>query len=374
MAQNPAIVNQQMRAALLATGLRQRKNLGTFTLNGLGQTTRIKLFNVGLLTRLCAFLTIPITIGTATATPSPKAPYNYLTRVRVTDFDGTDRINVSGWQLFVITCVRNRQAFGYNNSGPIFDANGSTEKSGIIINPTVPTVVSSASILYYLEIPIAFDPESDLRGGILTQTGVGEMYLSVDVNSSLILNGNDDSVYDGAGTTTVVANGSATMQVWQEYLFPQNVGGQIPLPQFDLLTVYELNGSVRSSDNIAVGSEKLINYPNVRSVIGIYANYFSNSLVSNALTQLRMIVNGNNVLLDYNNSDRLIEQRMYNFGDVAKGAYWLLHRSKPIETALLGNVQLGFTPSAAAASPYLEIAYEDFFTKGAQLPGLAQSS
>lgn len=373
---NPAVANNQMRGMLLATAPRMRKNLSTFSLNGLGQTTRMKLFNVGVLTKLYARVIVPITIGTATATASAKAPYNYLTRIRLTDYDGTDRINISGFQLFVITCVRNRMPFGWNNAGPIFTAGGSTELSGIVTNPQVPTAVGSSTIDYYIEIPVAYEAETDLRGAILSQTGVGELYLSVDVNSLLVQNGNDDAVYNGAATTTVVLNGTATMQVWQEYLMPQTVGnGMVPLPQFDLMTVYELNGMVRSSDNLANGQEKLVNYPNVRSVIGAYLSFVNNSLISNGMSGLRLIVNGNNIMKEWNNNDKLVEQRNYNFGDVARGTYWETHRSKPIETALFGNVQLGFTPSVAiTGTAYLEIAFEDFYTKGAQLPGLAQST
>ncbi len=374
-AQSQAQTNAQMRAALLATAPRQRKNLQTFTLNGLGQTTRMKLFNVGVLTRLACLVTASLTIGGAIATPSAKAPYNFLTRVRLTDYDNTDRVNISGWHLYVVTCVRNRMAFGWNNSGPIFTAGGSTELSGIITNPNVPTAIATNPLSYYFEVPVAYDPAADLRGAILMQTAVGEMYLSVDQNSSLVTNGNDDAVYNGAGATTVVLASPATMTVWQEYLMPQAIGSIVPLPQVDLLTVYELNGMTRSSDNLAQNQEKLVSYPNVRSVIGAYLTAVNNSLVVNQLSQFRMIVNGNNVMLDYNNTDKLIEQRNFLWGDVARGTYWFLHRDKPIETALYGNVQAGYTPgSAITGTAYLELTFEDFYTKGSMLPGIQQAS
>jgi hypothetical protein len=52
-----------------------------------------------------------------------------------------------------------------------------------------------------------------------------------------------------------------------------------------------------------------------------------------------------------------------------------LHRDKPIETALFGNVQYGITPSAAnGGNQYFEVGFESFYTKGSTLPGLSQSS
>jgi hypothetical protein len=371
--QPTAMDNLRIRQALLASALRYRKDLGIYNMTA-GQTTRVKLFNVGIITRLTAQITVPVTIGTATATPSKKAPYNVLTKIKLTDYDGTDRVNCSGFQLFILDSVRNRMPYGYNLGGPIYDANGSTEKGGIISSPNVPTAVGTANILYYVEIPVCYDPQQDLRGAILAQTAVGEMYLAVDMNSSYYTNNDVESIYSGGGTTTVVSGGQATIRVWQDYLLPQAIGNTIPIPPFDLLTVYELNGAVRSSDNLAVGTEKLISYPNVRSVIGAYFNYVeAGTMSASDISGFRLIANGNNILWDHNLYSKQIEQRNYCQGDLQMGVYFNLHRDKPIETALFGNVQEGITPSAVGATPYIELMFESFYTKGAQLPGLSQA-
>ncbi len=372
MAQN----NAAMRTALLATAPRMRKNVQT-ALAQSGQTTRIKLFNVGIITRLQLYITAAVTIGTAVATASAKAPYNLISRVRLTDYDGTDRINISGFQLFILNCVRARTLYGYHNSSAV---------SAAFTNPTVPTAVGNGTVSFFMDVPLAFDADNpipqlqDLRGAVLAQTAVGEMFLSIDWINTYYTNGDVDALYSGGATTTVVANGANNISctLWQEYLLPQAVGanGEIPLPGIDLMTVYELNGNIRSSDNLAVNTEKLISYPNVRSVIGLYLNYVqATTQTQGKINSFRLIANGNNILRDHTELSQLFFQRnfMTNDVDTVPGAYFFSHRDKPIETALFGNVQMGLTPNTVGATPYVEIGFESFYTKGQALPGLNQA-
>ncbi len=365
-AQQALQANAQIRQILLGSAPRMRKNLGTTVASGLGTTTRIKLFNVGLITSVQLAVTCPITIGTAAATLSPRGPYNLISRVRLTDYDGTDRVNWSGFQLFVINCVRARIPYGYNNADVAV-------AGGIITNPSAPTAVGNGTIQFLLDVPVAYDPESDLRGMILAQTAVGDLYLSIDWAANLYTNGNIDAVYDGAATTTVVLNGvtGPSVQVWQEYLLPQQVGGKLPLPTIDLQTVYELAGNLRYSSNIAQNQATQLNYPNVRSVIGGYFNYLNGQAMNaNDLTELDLVANGNNYLRQDSLYSQQIRQRNYLTGDIAPGTYWYLHRSKPIETALYGNVQAYITPSNVQAGAAFEVGFESFYTKGSALPGI----
>lgn len=363
--QNMIGQNLALRAALLASAPRMRKRLGTFTSAVAGDTTRVKLFNVGVITRLLLLIEVQVDIGTAVAVPSAKAPYNLINRIRLTDFDGTDRVNLSGHQLFVLNSVRGRAPYGINNEG----------LTAVATLPDVPTAVgNNAVIRFLLEVPVAFAPESDLRGAILAQTAVGEMFLNIDWNGTLYANGNIEAVYSGAATTTVALD-SYSVTVFQEYLLPQALGGQVPLPMLDLMTVYELAGNLRATDNLVAGQERLINYPNQRSVIGAYVTYVHNNQMSDAdLTQWRVIANGNNILRENNRYDKIHEQRVYLNGDLKEGVWWELSREKPIETALYGNVQLGFTPANVTAGGYVELGFESFYAKGAALPGLTQAA
>jgi hypothetical protein len=370
---SPAQMIQQnalLRQALLQSAPRMRKNLGNFTGGVAGGTTRVKLFNVGITTKVYLDVIWTYDIGTAAATASPKAPYNLINRVKLTDFDGTDRCNLSGYQLWVLDCIRSGAPYGVNNAS----------LASVLTSPILPTAVATGNVArFQLEIPLAFDPEKDLRGSLLTQTAVGEAWVTIDWNNLLVANGNADAVFNGSATTTI-ANSTIQVNVSQEYLLPQNVGGQVPLPSLDLMTVYELAGSLKSSDNLAAGQEKLINYPNVRSVIGAYFNYVNNGVMNSAVTdlsRLRLIANGNNVLREYAPTEKLFEQRQYmnENADLKVGTYFEMHRSKPIETSLYGNVQYGITPATmGGGNSYIEVAFESFYTKGSTLPGMSQTA
>lgn len=369
--------NAAMRQALLATAPRMRKNVLTTT-SGSGLTSRMKLFNVGVITKLQILVSAALTIATTVGIPSTKAPWNLISRVRLTDYDGTDRINFSGFQMFMLNCVRNRTYWSFNNSAAA---------TAVFANPVMGTAIGNVTVSFFLDIPLAFDTDNavvqlqDLRGSILAQTAVGEMYLSIDWIPTYLSSGNVDALYTNS-TGTVVPNGTAGTEIsctlWQEYLLPQAVGqnGAIPLPGVDLMTVYELNGNLRSSDNLAVNTQKLISYPNVRSVIGLYMNYVqATTQTQGKINGFQLIANGNNILIDNTELSQLLYQRQYMWDDedTVPGAYFRLHREKPIETALFGNVQMGVTPNTVGATPYIEVGFESFYTKGQALPGLNQA-
>lgn len=371
-AKSPADIMRQnlaLRSALLQSAPRMRKSLGSFTGGLPGQSTRVKLFNVGVTTKIYVEVIATYDVGTAAATASPKAPWNIANRVRLTDYDGTDRVNVSGYQLWVINSLRDKAPYGYNNGA----------KSSILDYPRIDTTVgTSRQAAFIIEVPVSYS-DSDLRGAMLTQTAVGETWLSIDWNSAFFSNANADAVFNGAATTTI-SNVSITANVFQEYLLPQSIGGQVPLPTLDFMTVYELGGTLKSADNLAVGQEKLLNYPGVRQVIGAYFNFVNGGVMNAAnvdISRFRLIANGNNVLREYGAKDKLFDQRISltsNF-DLAPGTYFETHQDKPIETALYGNVQYGITPSVVSAgNTYIEVAFESFYSKGAALPGFTQGS
>jgi len=373
--QNPLVVNAQLRQMLLATGARARKNIGTYT-GAIGGSTRIKLYNVGIGTHLSLRVLMEGTIGVHDAVATGYAPYNLIRRLRITDYDGTDRVNLSGYALWVLNSVRKRQPYGWNNAGPIFDGNGSTELGGVVTNPRQDLTTGANKVLqFYLQVPICYDPEADLRGAILMQTAVGEIYLTIDwAPEAIDLGPSIDVPYTGQAGTTYTVTTDPTVEVWQHYLLPQAVNGQLPLPPIDLSTVYELNGNVRSSDNLAVGNEKLLNYPNVRTVIGAYFNYVNDDALAYADgDRWRTIVNGNNILTEQSVFAQMIDQRVQMLGDLNPSTFYLDHRSKPVETALFGNFQAGFTPLVVTAgNTFVEQTFESFYVKGAILPGLNQ--
>jgi hypothetical protein len=365
--------NAQNRQLLLATSLKQRKRLTTIRTEA-GQTTRTKLYNVGVLTSVLLNISAALTIGTAVATPSAKAPYNLIKRLRITDYNGTDRVNVSGFMLYVWNSVRARSLYGQNNSAAAND---------IASQPNVPTAVGNANLTFLMEVPIAYDIDNkiqqlqDTRGAMLMQTGVGEVYMHIDWVDNLITQDDDDALYKGGATSTVAGNGNdyITCAVYQNFLLPQAVQGtgRLPLPEMDLRTVYELAGNVISSDNISAGSEKLIPYPNVRAVLGAYFIYMDNDVLANTLSNFTLRVNGSTDLTEDDLATKLHEQRKCIGSDVQTGVFFNDHRMKPIETQIYGNVEMAIEPSAVTSNPNFEFGFETFYQYGAALPGFSQN-
>lgn len=365
--------NAAARYALLSNSPRYVKDLGTFNSTP-GGTTRIKLQNVGIITKLRLYVTANVTIGTANAVQSNKGPYNLIDRIRVADFANQDRVNCSGFQLWQANCVRNRRIWGANNGSA----------TSIITNPSYPIATGAKQVSFFIDVPIAYDVTNpiiglqDMRGALLAQTGVGELYVSIDWLKTLVSQAGDiDALYSGAGTTTVVetvAGSSLSVRVLQEYIFPQAIPGtnNVPMPMQDLMTVYELNGYVKSSDNLAVNQEKLINVPNVRSVIGAYYNYVTaGAQAQGNVSKIRFVANGNNCITEEFEIAALFRQRDWLDSDMPAGAMFSTFRERPIETSLYGNVQIGFTPAVVSGgNQYVELMWEDFYVSGAALPGV----
>lgn len=362
--------NLRMREALVATSYRATKRLGTFTATTLGETIRVKLYNVGITTRLLARVRGRVDVDVA-AVAHAWAPHTFLSRINLTDYSNQDRVKCSGIDLYSINSVRRRSPWGLNNEAA----------AAVFTNPTaMPTAVGdNQEFEYWLEVPLAYD-EEDLRGMMLSQTSVGDAYLNLTVNPTALTVANVDNLYL-SGTVTVPASGSlCTVEVWQDYIYPQNVQY---IPPLDVATVYELEGALVSSDNLTVGGEKLISIPNVRSVIGTHLGYVFNNTVAVAqtaaanttdITQWRLIANGTNILQDESDRARMMQMRMWLNSDLMRGRYFWQYRSRPIETALLGNVQIGLTPANADANSRVHVCHESFFVSGLALPGIPQSA
>jgi hypothetical protein len=89
-------------------------------------------------------------------------------------------------------------------------------------------------------------------------------------------------------------------------------------------------------------------------------------------TRHRLYVNGNNIMLDRANNTQLMEQRRYRNSDTRNGQYSMIFRDRPIETALLGNVQHGITFGAISGVCDVEYTVESYFPLNSTLPGLSQ--
>ena len=349
-----AAQNAADRATLLATGVQMVQKIATVTgLTG-GQTMRQRLNNVGVVTRLRVRVTASVNI-TATCTASPYGPYGLISNWNVQDYNTTDRIKVTGVQMYHINSVRHGRPWMPTGQGLI-----DTEQTQL------PTATGAQMIIFNIDLPLAYDPGSDLRGAILAQTVVGQLVLNATVNNSLV--GDANSPYT-AGTATLTG---VQFDIWQEFLMPQSA----TLPLIDLNTVYELAGTFQVYAGIVTGGQVFLDYPNVRSVVGAYHQFIDNgtgTINGTDITEIDLIANGSTTMRQFDPLQLRKDSRVMLGGDLPAGLYYIASRRQPIQTALYSQVQSKWTFGTVTSSPapYLSYAYESFYGLNTPLPGIA---
>lgn len=353
--------NMQDRMTLLATGVSMIANLGTFGPYLPGATASIRLRNVGVITELKVRLTASVTIATHVTTASPFGPYGMVTKFSLLDYNTTERVFASGPMIYMLDSIRQGEPWMGTGQGLIDTAQTQL--------PT--TVAAGQTIECNYSIPVAYDPGNDLRGAILAQTVVGEMFLRITFNATAIGDPMSPYITDGNGGTAAITNINLT--VWQAYIQPQtNV-----LPLYDLNTVYEFAAMYTSSDNIVVGGTKYVDYPNVRSVMGFYMIYVDNSAVvinGTDINYLNLIANGNTNMRE---QDPLLvrrDMRVMLGGDLPASMYYIPTRRQPIQTWIYSQVQEAINFAAASGTSYLAYGFESTYPLNTPLPGIAAGS
>ena len=353
-------------------------SLGTFT-GAAGGQIRIKLKNVGYITRLFADIKINTTIGTLAATIGPKGLYAAIPRIRFTDFAQNERINCSAFNLFMRNSLR---ASASGLAGMTYLASNNSVAQNVqgltsgFTNPNVNPAVGTNDQRLFLEIPVCKDKmKGDLRGMVDANTIEGESYVTFDIASSLFANGNDDFVFNGAATSTVAVN-TVSIELFQEYYLPQKVNGVEPHPIYDMSLVYELNGLARTTADLATNTDKLINVMNNRDIRGFYMSYLNNSVLGgsagNELARFKFLVGGSNYVRDVTERFHQFEQLEKVGITLPKGCYfWDFPNG--LETQHYGTSQFVVTPGGTLVSPSIEFMFESFYQIGAPLSSMIQS-
>jgi hypothetical protein len=360
--------NMNARASLLSTGVAMIKQLPLVTM-GLGQQVQIPGQRVGVTTGFLLQCTANITIANAAATLSGLGPWNIFNRVLYTDFAGTNRVNTNGISLYSMQSIKHNDLAG--NAIPGVLPNIGNIDTDIL---AAPTGVGTWNVTFDLWVPLAYDPKSDLRGAILTQTTVGDHYITLQTANAL---SGDPFLSPFTSTPGNLTLNSLNIQAFQFYIQPQNLNPASPLtglPTIDLSTVYYVEGNYTQNQNITTGGSTFINYPNNRSVLsGLFIFENGGTFTPNGtdITKLVLIANSNTNLRELN--PRLLRAAMRSQlgGDLPTGMYYVGSRQQPILTNLYGNVQLRFDiANAAAGTTQIISQYESFAAAGAPLPGV----
>lgn len=338
--------NAAARATWLSQGLRGMRALAPLTTT-LGGTVRQKLDPIGLLTGLIIRATCRIDITAAAAIPSVLAPYNLLTKIRLTDDQATDRIVIRGEHAYALQAISERGA--------------AMRQSGLIYSyPLVPTSIGANQLLdvsYY--IPICGDQWRDLRGA-LYMPKQSQTYVYCDFNASLLLANNAQAVYVGDTTTGIALNTSTqqpTVEIWQCFL-----EGSFPLPQIDLTTVHYLDGAGAITSGLAAGIEQMIDYPTSRYVRRLIMSQLVDGAqaIGNAQT-LRSVVRSNYDVIRQSAAEYFVQQRRALQGSDLPPGFWWLEHSPELASAFSREYQAGFTPAVTGAtSQSLNLTFESF--------------
>jgi hypothetical protein len=413
----PAQMNQMARQSLLATGLQFTKRLQSYSSLGnattLGSTIRVGLDRTGIVTGVTMLFQVPFTSTGATSIVSGTQmsqffPYNIVQNVTYTDFAGVKHVNTTGWQLHALNALRggrlqnNAHAMeGYITSETGINAN----ILGVMNAATGAFVLKTADwpasglIFFSLYVPLAYDPNSDLRGAVLAQTDRGEHYINLTFANALFGTTGDPLTTPievaATGATFALGNTAGAVAPWstatiivdtyQHYLMPQAGISANNLPMIDLGTIYEIAGGLTDSSNIVAGSNKFINWPNNRAILSVlhtYDNPANTTSLGNGLNEtdvalLTLLINGNTNVRQL--TPALLRMHMrYHLGvDLPSGTYYLSARRQPITTQLYGNVQTQILLNtanvvSAIGTPYFNNQFESFYLSGTPLPGVIQ--
>ena len=370
----PQMQNAMARGNLLENGISMIKRLQPQRCK-VGESVRIPLQRMGIMTGVMLHIS---TTFNAAATPLIKSsqfgPHNLINNVMYTDFAGTNRIKTTGHQLWAMQCFKQGDIisgspaqyvtpgsldYNYHSNDNVFNA-GSYSDEG------------THKLSFGLYVPMAYDPASDLTGAVLTQTTVGEHYITVDIAKSLV--GNEWTSPFTAG----IVNGSPdiTIEPYQYYIQPQNTS-VYNLPLIDLSTIYAIEGGYQTQANIQAGSSTFINLPNNRSILSTYVSFENGGVFNKNESDVSLVTTIANSNTNFREqSPRLIRETMRNIinADMPSSCYYLGSRRQPILTQLYASVQNKFdiisTGNPANGPTQFITQYESQYPSGSPLPGI----
>lgn len=366
---SPFQMNIMARMNLLQTGISMIKRIQPVR-GDMGSQLKIPLLRMGIMTGVMLHFTVPVNI-TAAATASPVAPWNIAQQVTYNDFAGTQRTRTNGFQLWAAQSMKQGDALSV---APQMDYPGAGDSGPALVYDTniisQPVATGEKEIRFSLYVPMAYDPSSDLTGAVLTQTNVGEHYITVDLARGLV--GADPWVFPYTAGT-VASAGQVTVEAYQMYIQPQNMSAE-NLPVIDLSTVYGFEGAYQTTANIASGQPTYINYPNNRSILSTLLTFENGTAFTPNgadLDQITIVANSNTNFKEM--TPRLVREIMRNMinSDLPPGNYYLGSRQQPILTQLYANVQAKMDVKEAKAGVTQFVSqFEVQYASGSPLPGV----
>lgn len=363
---NPVQANFMARQNLLSSGVAMTKRLQPVK-GTAGDTIKIPMLRMGITTGFMLHFTVPVEIGATAGVLSPVAPWNTAKRIVYQDFAGNERTRTNGFHLWAAQSMKQGDAMGVS---PMMGQGVDLDYDTSIFS--VPTAANSEGELRFsMYVPLAYDPNSDLTGSVLTSTNVGEHFVTVALADKIMSSDGWVSPYIGGDVTL---GGDITVEAFQFFIQPQAMDIN-NLPQLDLSTIYGFIGNYESSDNIQTGSDKYIDFPNNRSIQSTMVTFQNGGQFTRNgadLNRIDLLANSNTYFREQ--TPRLVREMMRNIVncDMPDGTYYIGSRRQPIATYLYANVQLQLAINEAkTGGPTRTITqFEVMYPSGAPLPGI----
>jgi hypothetical protein len=352
--------NAQAVVLALAQPMQQPLAAVKFPANNqaVGQTSVIVMNNVGLNTKI--IVEVSGTIAQAAAETLNRTPLgfaNFFSNITLTDLNNVQRVNTTGWHMWLVGTARNKAAYGsaFVNDAPI------QLGSNYLVQNAPATVTTAAPFRIFYEIPIAYH-DYDLRGAIYAGVTSAQWRLQLTVNPNLVVaNTATDSTQAvfKSSTADIGILSNVTIQVYQCYLdqLPRSNGVPV-LPAMSLSYNYLLINTTNLMG--AAGFDTAIFYPNFRTFLSTIIQ-FNNAGALNLGTDtnyLAIQVANMTYLRKIDPFYAQLQTRNILLDDFPPGHYYLDHRNKPIDTNQFGNTSLVVNPSLVNSGASLNLGYE----------------
>ena len=334
----------------------------------LGQVYNIPVRPVGLIKKFLIELLLTVTTSAAateTQTLTQFGPANIFSNVTFFDLSNYQRINTTGWHLFIIASVK--QKFNYSGSPSIYGTAYTNDSPvnaksqwPVIKAPASYTGAANQTINMFYEVPVAYS-DTDLRGAMYAGVVSATSALSFTLNPNFFVASGVDATLAVYQSSTAALGRLTNMvvTVHQNYLdqLPLSNTGPV-LPTIDMSVMYLLNQTAFAALN--VGQDFPIVYANYRTYLStsvIFDNAGTLNTGSDVNYWALQTANVTNIF-KYDAYVAALKHRMALNNDMPNGTYYFDHRAKPISTMNYGNMQLVLNPSAASAASSLFVGFE----------------
>jgi P3 major capsid protein len=354
--------NDDAQAIVLALAQPMQQPLAAVRFPGnnqaIGQTSVIVMNNVGLNTKIIVEITGTIAQAAAeTLNRTPLGLANFFSNITLTDLNNVQRVNTTGWHMYLVGTARNKAAYGaaFVNDAPVQIG------SNYLVQNAPAAITTAAPFRFFYEIPIAYH-DYDLRGAIYAGVTSAQWRLQLTINPNFVVpNTATDSTQAAYKSTTadlgILSN--VVIQVYQNYLdqLPRSNGVPV-LPAMSLSYNYLLINTTNLMG--AAGFDTAIFYPNFRTFLSTIVQ-FNNAGALNLGTDINYLaiqVANMTYLRKLDPFYTQLQTRNILLDDFPAGHYYLDHRNKPIDTNQFGNTSLVVNPSLVNSGASLNLGYE----------------